>query len=252
MVEKEKPTSEDYLTALRSKLLETPNFKTKLIGGVDEEDVLRYVSTIEQKYQNEFNQLVGEREAFTKQVAELKKEIEQLKNKAEAAEIEKNALAQQAEKQRAMREQLEKELEAERARVPDFKFSGFKDEIEAVYKQLENLAEKVKVNTDLQQQLEIERLRAEKAEKNQARLTRWLSELKERFYSDQAELEFKIMEIEEKHKAFQSEINNLLTSLQNFRVSAGTQIDELCAAAEDNSSEGPAGDFSELNKLSYC
>lgn len=250
MLDKERqPISDDYLAVLRNKLLETPNFKTKLIGGVDEEDVLRYVNAIEQKFQNEYNQLVGEREAFTKQVAELKKEIEQLKNKIEATEIEKSALERQIENQRAVREQLEKELEEARARVPDFKFSGIKDEIEAVYRQLENLTEKVRVNTDLQQQLEIERLRADKAEKNLARLTQQLSELKERFYSDQTELEIKFMEIEEKHRIFQSEINSLLTGLHDFRVNTCTSIDKLCAVAEDDINQEPAGDFPELNEF---
>jgi chromosome segregation ATPase len=113
------------------------------------------------------------------------------------------------------------------------KVSGFKNGIDAIYNQLNALNEQVCINENIQQQMVLERIRADNAEKDISQFWEWVSGLKDRFHKDHVQLKAQFNEIEEKHKLMQSDINALHTNLENFCVETVTDIGDLCATVEN-------------------
>ena len=112
--------------------------------------------------------------------------------------IAKNTL--EIEKQRKISGKNEQALKEDKARAASSKITGFKDEIENIYKKLENLTEEqVEINNELQQQLEVEQLRANKAENGLAELFKWVSELKDKLDSEQILFETQFKQFTERH-----------------------------------------------------
>jgi chromosome segregation ATPase len=107
------------------------------------------------------------------------------------------------------------------------KVFGFKNEIDAIYKQLSSLNEQVSANENLHKELELERLRAEEGERNMSQFRDWISGLKEKFHKDKIQLDIHFTEMDEKQKAMQSDINSLRENLENFCETTGSEIDNL-------------------------
>lgn len=137
------------------------------------------------------------------------------------AELEETIAANihEIETQRSKCESLEQELEEEKGKALSSKISGFKDEIVNLYQELEKLTEdQEKVNIELQQQLEAEQLRADRAETRLVELNHWVAALKDKLYSEQNLFESQYKQFTERHKRVQSEINNCLENLQDFET----------------------------------
>jgi chromosome segregation ATPase len=118
---------------------------------------------------------------------------------------------------RKISEKAEQELKLEKAKVSSYKISGFKDAIGNIYQQLENLTEEqVKINDELQQQLEFEQQRANKAEDGLAGLIKWVSELKDKLFNEQNLFETQLKQISERYDTYQSEINGCFSNLQDI------------------------------------
>ena len=109
---------------------------------------------------------------------------------------------------------------------------SFKGEIDTIYKQLSSLNEQVGANENLQQELELERLRAEKAENEMLEFKKMASEMKAKFHGEQTQMDLQFNEMEKKQKAMQLDIIALRENLENFRKTTGAEIDALIADAE--------------------
>ncbi|HAQ06511.1 MAG TPA: hypothetical protein DCR24_02915 [Bacillus bacterium] len=119
------------------------------------------------------------------------------------------------EEQKKIRAKAEEEMKLEKARVSSCKINGFKDEVFNIYQQLEALTEdQVKINKELQEQLEIEQKRANKAERSLAEMAKWVSELKDKLYSEQNLFENQFKQMAERYGRFQSEINGCFINLE--------------------------------------
>lgn len=127
---------------------------------------------------------------------------------------------------------LERQL-MESKKSANSKVEGVKNEIDAIYSQLDMLKSQVGVNDSLQEQLEAERLRSEKTEKEMSRFREWVSELKDRFNTEKNRLEVQFVEIEEKHKAMQADVNGFRTNLVDFCINTGAEIDNMHTAVEN-------------------
>lgn len=102
--------------------------------------------------------------------------------------------------QRKISKKNEQELKLEKAQVSSNKITGFKDEIENIYRKLENLSEEqIEINNELQRQLEVEQLRANKAENGLAELIKWVFELKEKIYHEQNLFETQFRQFTERY-----------------------------------------------------
>lgn len=143
--------------------------------------------------------------------------VEDLKRKV--AEMEETITANmfEIEAQRRNCENLGKELEEEKGRALSSKISGFKDEVINLYQQLEKLTEdQEQVNAELQQQLENEQLRADRAETRMKELNKWIAELKEKLHMEQNLYESQFNQFKERHTRVQSEISSCLDNLQEL------------------------------------
>lgn len=134
-----------------------------------------------------------------------------------------------------------KELKQEKARALNNEITGFKDEVFSIYKKIENIAvEQAKINDEIQmklddqitansdlmqqlegqasinnellQQLDAERLRAVKAESDQAAYIRCICELKESLVRERAHLETQLSQIADRR----DDVNGRLMSLQEI------------------------------------
>ncbi|MDF2891356.1 MAG: hypothetical protein K0R80_1723, partial [Clostridia bacterium] len=97
---------------------------------------------------------------------------------------------------------------------------------------LEGVKEQVKMNEKLKQQLEQERLRALKAEKEMADFLKNVSELKNSINSNQNLLEGQFKSIGDKYQEMQVDLKGLQDNINSFKASAGTGIAELYSAVE--------------------
>lgn len=104
---------------------------------------------------------------------------------------------------------------------------SYKEEIVAIYNQLNSLNEQLIVNENLQRELETERQRAEKAEFDLAELVDCVAELKNRLYADQIQLEGYFMHLEEKQKAVQNDVDDFRSNLKKFCGDTGAEISGL-------------------------
>ncbi len=132
------------------------------------------------------------------------------------------------------KEELEQELSAARENTSQAssKVMNFKGEVDVIYKQLDNIKVQIDINDKLQQQLDYERSRAEKVEKDMSQFSEWIYNLKEKFQTNQQQLEAQFNKIEDKHRAMQSDINGLRSNLESFSVGTGTELDNLCATVD--------------------
>lgn len=173
-------------------------------------------------------------ESFNSEINKLTRENLRLEN--ERDELSKQLLSSgqdiETKKQLELKvEMLERQL-LESKKSANSKVAGVKNEIDAIYSQLEMLKNEVGVNDSLQQQLETERLRSEKTEKEMSRFREWVSGLKDRFNADKNRLEVQFAEIEEKHKSMQADVKGLRTNLADFCINTGAEIDNLYTAVE--------------------
>lgn len=117
--------------------------------------------------------------------------------------------------ERKLREQAEEENKLEKARVSNCKINGFKDEVFNIYQQLELLTEEqVQMNKELQEKLMAEQLRANKAENSLEELRKWVSDIKDKLYSEQNLFEIQFRKMAERYSLFQSELNQSFITLE--------------------------------------
>jgi chromosome segregation ATPase len=100
-------------------------------------------------------------------------------------------------------------------------------EIHTLYRQLEQIKDQVILIENLQKQLEIERARSVKAENDINQLCAFIEEMKERFSEDKKALEIKLLEIQEKQKIIESDVNSFNNSLFKYSTLDFTEIDNL-------------------------
>lgn len=236
MAEKTISLDENNLNILRDNLekrLIQSDLRKKFLGGISEEDVTVYVESVKHQFQ-----LIES--ALNKQIIELqvsnevmRRDFEEYRQRAGEDKIKlqealKNAVANSLQHKEEFSEKdeiinkmnesfnleiykltqenlrLEKQL-MESKNSENSKVAGVKSGIDAIYSQLDILKNQVGVNDSLQQQLEAERLRSEKTEKEMYRLREWVAELKER-----------------------------CTNLADFCNSTGAEIDNMHAAVDAN------------------
>ncbi|MHB1421411.1 MAG: hypothetical protein ACYCX4_17825 [Bacillota bacterium] len=104
--------------------------------------------------------------------------------------------------------------------------------INNIHAMLDQLKDQVTDIDNLQQQVEHERIRAEKAEREMSQYWKWVSVIKERFHKDQLELELQFTEIEEQYTAMHAHVNGLRTNLENFRLITEVEIEDLSDGQE--------------------
>jgi chromosome segregation ATPase len=109
---------------------------------------------------------------------------------------------------------------------------SYKGEIDAIYHQLNLLNEQLIVNENLQRELDAEKKRAEKAEQDISELLDCVLELKNRLYADQIQLEGHFVELEEKQKAMQSDVDGFRSNLNKFCGDTGAEITDLYETAK--------------------
>ncbi|HCF48742.1 MAG TPA: hypothetical protein DER60_00575 [Syntrophomonas sp.] len=88
------------------------------------------------------------------------------------------------------------------------------------------------VNENLQRELDAEKKRAEKAEQDISELLDCVLELKNRLYADQIQLEGHFVELEEKQKAMQSDVDGFRSNLNKFCGDTGAEITDLYETAK--------------------
>lgn len=278
-------TPADNFLALRDKYSpETARsqFKTQLIGGFHQEEVINHIVQMRDDYKkseremkNEINDLLSsqiefeqalegkeseiyhlqvqlsEHKAGIETMAErsagfeeennfLRLKIAELEKRAQSNDMfeelqQKNAELEEAvaektselEDQQRIIEDAAQQLNIERSRVLSNEITGFKDEVGSIYKKIETIAdaqmkinnelqlkldEQVTANSELLQQLEMEQLRAFKAEDDKRSLIRCISELKDSLFSEQNLLEIQLNQISERR----NEISGRLTNLEGI------------------------------------
>lgn len=207
MIEEAVPVVPSNVNNLRTKVVSQIEFKKKLIGGLDEEDVIKYFKSIGEqldKMEDTFKLRIDEIESSKRK---LQKELDDYKNKfskAVATAEELNGVIRGLKEEKAV---LQEELKNAAKNVSDPQFvkerddlanrvseleqelaksqnqlelsswmAGIKNEMEILYKQLADLEEMSKANEQLKQQLMQETSRAEKAEKDLAGLGQLVSQ----------------------------------------------------------------------------
>ena len=108
----------------------------------------------------------------------------------------------------------------------------FSDELNIVYQELESVKEQVKMNFELHQQLELERLKSEKVEKEMNEFLKSVSELKSKIHSNQYQLDGQFKNIGDKYQELQGDLKGLHANVQNFKAHTGTGIDDLYSAVD--------------------
>jgi hypothetical protein len=154
------------------------------------------------------------REMLEARIEELKEQLSQSKEKAD-------------ELYQAYLEMEQKAQLLEKKNSEHSKPISYKEEIEAIYNQLNNLNEQLIVNENLQRELELERQRAEKAELGLAELVECVADLKNRMYADQIQLEGYFMHLEEKQRAVQNDVDEFRSNLKKFCGDTGDEINDL-------------------------
>lgn len=186
--------------------LKIVDFEEKILSGSPQEDIDKIIQELEQQIEIEKSHNVKQNndlEIFNQKIISLEETI------AENIKV--------IEEHRKINEKTEQELKLEKARSSNYKINKFKDEIENIYQQLEELTtEQVNINNELQHQLEVEQLRANKAENELAELLKWVSELKDKLYNEQNLFETQFKQLAERNNQFHSEINGCFSYLQDL------------------------------------
>lgn len=274
-------TADNFL-ALRDKYSpETARsqFKTQLVGGFHQEEVINYIIQMRDDYKkldremrNEINELLASQMELEQALKEKKSEIYQLQvqlseskvgaeilaersacfeeenniMRLNIAELEKRApssdrfealqqknaaleeaLAEkivQIDDQQKIIEDAAQQLNLERTRALSNEITGFRDEVDSIYKKIGTIAdaqskinnelqgkldEQVKANDELLQQLDMERLRTVKAEDDKSVLMKCISELKDSLFSEQDLLEVQLNQISERRNEMVGRLTNL-------------------------------------------
>lgn len=104
-----------------------------------------------------------------------------------------NSTLAELDEQKKKAQNAEVELNLEKSKVVSYKINGFKDEFADMYEKIANLEFEAKQylqsSTILQQQLTIQKNRADKAEYDLGTFMDMLSEIKEKFYNEQINLD---------------------------------------------------------------
>ncbi|MDF2593016.1 MAG: hypothetical protein K0S75_2482, partial [Clostridia bacterium] len=125
----------------------------------------------------------------------------------------------------------------------------FNHQLSSACKELEGVKEQVKMNEKLKQQLEQERLRALKAEKEMADFLKNVSELKNSINSNQSLLEGQFKSIGDKYQEMQLDLKGLQENIDYFKASTGTGIAELFSVVEKASKELVVSDQQHQNDV---
>lgn len=120
----------------------------------------------------------------------------------------------QLEQERTVRENVEKELELEKAKVSSNEINGFKNEVINIYKKIEKLSDEaeqhVQTYNELLEQYSTEQQRANQAENRVAELVEQIQMLKDSIYTEQNIFETQFKQIMESRNRIQSDIDNIL------------------------------------------
>lgn len=99
--------------------------------------------------------------------------------------------------------------------------------IDAIQQQLEMLKEQFKINDLLQQQLEEERQRAEKAEGEVSRFREWARQFLQQFNQEQQNLQEHFLAMEEQNRM-------LREKLSHIEITTVLEIEDICDSVEEN------------------
>lgn len=156
------------------------------------------------------NQLEAEKSKNDKQMMYL----EMSKQKITSLEATVKESMTELEEQRKISDRAEQELQLEKAKASSSKINGFKEELESIYKKIEVLeneaAQHVKNINELQQQLSLEQIRANKAENNLTAYSKLVSDFKDKFEKEQNMLEAQYRNFLNNRSQLHSEISDLV------------------------------------------
>lgn len=192
----ERKELESQLSASREELVQLKEYSTEIEtkNHVLESKIVQLEKEFEQKPGADTDQYLDQIKTLEETLAEYKSEIDEY---------------------RRMTTRTEEELKLKKAQVTNCKISGFKDEVFNIYQQLEVLTqEQVQMNKELQEQLMVEQVRADRAEQRVEVLSKWVAQLKEKLYGEQNLFEVQFKKMAERYSLFQSEINESFEDLQ--------------------------------------
>lgn len=112
--------------------------------------------------------------------------------------------------------------------------ASLKGDVDTIYKHLDSIAEQITINDKLQQQLDMEKQRSDKIEKDLYHFSEWLAGIKDQFKQDHLLLEHQFLEIEQKHKDVENHINEVKANLHTFGSNTGNDIEELYTNIESS------------------
>lgn len=129
--------------------------------------------------------------------------------KIEALEASIGEIMLKVEAQKELTAKAEQDLKLEKALVSSYKINGFKNEFANLYQQLDYLSdEQVRTNSELQEKLEMEKIRASKAELRMAELMKCVKALNEKLSSEQYLFNEQFSQIAKSHSKFK-EMQNI-------------------------------------------
>jgi chromosome segregation ATPase len=188
----------------------------------------------------------------------LKENQEKLAAQSNARELAERQLKEErlqyADKNKAIEEQLKVENMSivkmiEENKELTSRTLEFNHQLSSACKELEGVKEQVKMNEKLKQQLEQERLRTLKAEKEMADFLKSVSELKNSINSNQSLLEGQFKSIGDKYHEMQLDLKGLQKNIDYFKASTGTGIAELFSVVEKASKELVVSDQQHQNDV---
>jgi chromosome segregation ATPase len=156
------------------------------------------------------NQLEAEKTKNEKQIMYL----EMSKQKITSLEETVKESMTELEEQRKISDRSEQELQLEKAKASSNKINGFKEELDSIYRKIEVLedeaAQHVQNINELQHQLSLEQIRANKAENNLSAYSRLVSDFKDKFEKEQNMLEAQYRNFLNNRSQLHSEISDLV------------------------------------------
>jgi chromosome segregation ATPase len=156
------------------------------------------------------SQLEAEKTKNEKQIMYL----EMSKQKITSLEATVKESMTELEEQRKISDRSEQELQLEKAKASSNKINGFKEELESIYRKIEILedeaAQHVMNINELQQQLSLEQVRANKAENNLTAYSKLVSDFKDKFEKEQNMLEAQYRNFLSNRGQLHSEISDLV------------------------------------------
>lgn len=156
------------------------------------------------------SQLEAEKSKNEKQIMYL----EMSKQKITSLEATVKESMTELEEQRKVTDRAEQELQLEKAKASSSKINGFKEELESIYRKIEILedeaAQHVQNINELQQQLSLEQIRANKAENNLTAYSKLVSDFKDKFEKEQNMVEAQYRNFLNNRSQLHSEISDLV------------------------------------------